>query len=174
MSVISTQWWFNCLNNDGKHFSVTLVMFLRHTTAFLICCWAIVIGICSLLLYRAFRPVPVEERMFVCGNAIMENAHAGDTAFADGKAVFMSNCASCHNPIKDATGPALADIKSFRSEDWICRFLTEPRFTPNDKRAVNLRKSYGLKCMKFPQLSCEEVKALVRYAADHKRPFTIN
>jgi len=28
----------------------------------------------------------------------------------DGKALFQANCASCHNPIKDATGPALQGI----------------------------------------------------------------
>jgi len=32
------------------------------------------------------------------------------TPAASGKAVFISNCAMCHNPVKDATGPALAGV----------------------------------------------------------------
>lgn len=35
----------------------------------------------------------------------------GNTSYAqDGKALFQSNCATCHNPIKDGTGPALKGI----------------------------------------------------------------
>ncbi len=35
----------------------------------------------------------------------------GNTSYAqDGKALFQSNCASCHNPIKDGTGPALKGV----------------------------------------------------------------
>ena len=35
----------------------------------------------------------------------------GNTLFAqDGKALFQSNCATCHNPFKDGTGPALKGV----------------------------------------------------------------
>ena len=30
-----------------------------------------------------------------------------DAGKPDAKAIFMADCASCHNPIKDAVGPAL-------------------------------------------------------------------
>jgi len=40
-------------------------------------------------------------------------------AAPDGKALFQSNCASCHNPLKDATGPALKNIdKTFPNKEW--------------------------------------------------------
>ena len=41
-------------------------------------------------------------------------------AAPDGKALFQSNCASCHNPLKDATGPALkgADAR-VPSKEWL-------------------------------------------------------
>ena len=36
---------------------------------------------------------------------------AGNNLYAqDGKALFQSDCASCHNPIKDGTGPALKGV----------------------------------------------------------------
>ena len=142
----------------------------KHIRGFLICCWLLVTGICGVLLYMAFRPTPMENGPFICGNTLMDNnaAYRSDSAFADGKAVFQNNCASCHNPLKDATGPALADINSFRSQEWICRFLTKPTYIPSDKRAINLRKQYGLKCMKFPQLSCKELEAAVKYIDHYK------
>ena len=140
-------------------------MVLKHLSAFIVCCWILVIGICAMLLYMAFRPLPTHSTTFICGNAFMSNAVSkrNDSTFADGKALFQSNCASCHNPVKDATGPALADIITFRSQEWICKFLTKRKFMPDDARAVSLRKQFGLKCMKFPQLSCEEVQSVVRY-----------
>jgi cytochrome c2 len=30
---------------------------------------------------------------------------------AAGKAIFMGKCASCHNPLKDGTGPALKGLE---------------------------------------------------------------
>ncbi|MCD6011993.1 MAG: cytochrome c [Flavipsychrobacter sp.] len=143
--------------------SVTLAMVLKHIGLFLTCCWVLIIGICGLLLFMAFRTTSIEREPFICGNA----AYLSDSTVTDGKAVFQNNCASCHNPLKDATGPALADIISFRSKEWVCKFLTEPKFIPNDKRAINLRKQYGLSCMKFPQLSCEEINAVLGYFEYH-------
>ena len=32
------------------------------------------------------------------------------SAAPDGKALFQANCASCHNPYKDATGPKLNGV----------------------------------------------------------------
>lgn len=119
-----------------------------------------------MLLFIAFRPSPDENKMFVCGNVPMNDPN--DSVFADGKAIFQSHCASCHHPLRDATGPALGDISSFRSREWLCKFVTRPKFKPNDKRAVNLRKQYGLRCMKFPQLNCKDIDALVRFV-DYKR-----
>src|SRR5690606_11891829 len=44
-------------------------------------------------------------------------------AAPDGKAIFQSNCASCHHPLKDATGPALkgADKKA-PSKEWLVKW----------------------------------------------------
>lgn len=146
-------------------------MFPKHITGFLICCWVVVISICCMLLFMAFRQSPTENKTFVCGNALMGHPEnrLKDSTFAHGKAVFQINCASCHNPVKDATGPALVDISSIRSQEWICIFLTQPKFIPNDERAYTLRKIYGLRCMKFPQLSCAEVQAAVTFIDYYKR-----
>ena len=138
-------------------------MLVKHIGLFLICCWVSVVGISSMLAYKLFHPVitPIQDQVFTCGNASTDRWD--DSTFADGKAIFYNNCASCHNPLKDATGPALGDIGSFRSREWMCKFLTNSKFIPNDKRATNFRKQYGLSCMKFPMLNCHDIEALMAY-----------
>jgi cytochrome c551/c552 len=41
------------------------------------------------------------------------------TAAPDGKALFQANCASCHNPYKDATGPALKGVDRSSSQQRV-------------------------------------------------------
>src|SRR4051812_20940425 len=98
-------------------------MLFKYTGVFLICCWVLITGICGMLLYMFFRPTSIESKTFVCGNAWRDKTtgNGSDSAFADGIAVFNSNCASCHHRLKDVTGPALKDIGSYRTQEWICR-----------------------------------------------------
>lgn len=45
-------------------------------------------------------------------------------AAPDGKALFQANCAACHNPLKDATGPALQGISGRApSKEWIYSWI---------------------------------------------------
>ena len=42
----------------------------------------------------------------------------------DGKALFQANCAACHNPLKDATGPALKGIdERVPSKEWLHKWV---------------------------------------------------
>ena len=42
----------------------------------------------------------------------------------DGKALFQANCASCHNPLKDATGPALKGMdERVPSKEWLYKWV---------------------------------------------------
>lgn len=139
-------------------------MVFKYFAVFIVCCWLIVISVCCWLLYLAFRPNPIESQTFICGNALIDRSlERSDSIFVNGKSLFQNHCSSCHFLIKDATGPALAQICSVRSPYWICRFITEPKFIPNDELAVDLRKQYGLSCMKFPQLNCKDVDAMLRF-----------
>lgn len=42
----------------------------------------------------------------------------------EGKAIFLSRCASCHNVNKVSVGPALAGVDQRRSIEWITKFVT--------------------------------------------------
>ena len=98
------------------------------------------------------------------------------TAFAapDGKALFMSNCASCHNPLKDATGPALQNIdKSFPTKDWGYNWVHNSAavIASGDKTANDIYNKFNKTAMTaFPQLSKEEIDAILSYVDNFKAP----
>ena len=46
-----------------------------------------------------------------------------DSVVRSGEAIFTNNCASCHNGVKDATGPALAFAERRLQKEWIYAFV---------------------------------------------------
>jgi cytochrome c551/c552 len=95
-------------------------------------------------------------------------------AAPDGKALFMSNCASCHNPLKDATGPALKDIdKSFPAKDWVYKWVhnSASLIAANDPTAVAIYNKFNKTQMTaFPQLSNDEIDAILKYVDGYTAP----
>lgn len=96
------------------------------------------------------------------------------SAAPDGKALFMANCASCHNPVKEATGPALQNIdKTFPSKQWGYDWVhnSAKLIAAGDKTAVDIFNKYNKTAMTpFPQLSNEEIDAILKYANEYKAP----
>ncbi len=95
-------------------------------------------------------------------------------AAPDGKALFQSNCASCHNPLKDATGPALQNIdKTFPSKEWGYNWVHNSAavIASGDKTAVDIYNKFNKAAMTaFPQLKNEEIDAILKYVDDFKAP----
>lgn len=92
------------------------------------------------------------------------------TAWAapDGKALFQANCASCHNPLKDATGPALkgADTR-VPSKEWLYKWVKNSAslISSGDKYANDIYNKWNKTAMTaFPTLSNEEIDAIFVYA----------
>ncbi|RYD55299.1 MAG: c-type cytochrome [Sphingobacteriales bacterium] len=88
-------------------------------------------------------------------------------AAPDGKALFQSNCASCHNPLKDATGPALKGVDArVPSKEWLYDWIhNSPKvIASGDKYANDLYNKWGKTVMTpFPSLSTEEIDAIITY-----------
>lgn len=88
-------------------------------------------------------------------------------AAPDGQAIFKSNCASCHNPLKDATGPALQDAdKRVPSKEWLYKWVKNSAsvIASGDKYANDLYNQWGKTAMTaFPNLSNEEIDAVFTY-----------
>src|SRR6478735_4079442 len=63
----------------------------------------------------------------------------------EGKQIFTSRCAACHNVNKTLTGPALAGIKERRSIEWIISFVQSSQtvIKGGDKDAVVLFEKFN-------------------------------
>jgi cytochrome c551/c552 len=90
----------------------------------------------------------------------------------NGQALFSQNCASCHNPFRDGTGPALkgvttrgpwaADKKNLYA--WV---HNPPAFMAKDPYTTQLKSKFGGVVMQsFPSLSEAEIDAIVKYVED--------
>jgi len=96
------------------------------------------------------------------------------SAFAqDGKALFMSNCASCHNPVKDATGPALQGVSGHaHGKEWIYKWVHNPSavIAAGDAHAKELVDKYKVVMTAFPALSTADIDAILKYVDEYKAP----
>lgn len=99
----------------------------------------------------------------------------GNRLFAqDGKALFQTNCASCHSPIKQIIGPALQGVTTRVTDqkllyDWI----------HNNTRVLASGNAYFTKLYNdfnktpmntFPNLSDADIKAILGYVETYKAP----
>jgi mono/diheme cytochrome c family protein len=93
----------------------------------------------------------------------------------DGKVLFQSNCAQCHNPIKVVTGPALKGVTDRVTDrkllhDWIhnnSKVLASGNVYFN-----NLYNQYAKAPMNiFPGLSDGEIDAILNYVNNYAEPF---
>jgi mono/diheme cytochrome c family protein len=95
-------------------------------------------------------------------------------AAPDGKALFQANCASCHNPLKDATGPALQGMsKTFPSKEWGYKWIhnSSALIASGDKTANEIYNKFNKTQMTaFPQLTNEEIDAILKYVDEYKAP----
>jgi cytochrome c2 len=98
-----------------------------------------------------------------------------NTLFAapDGKALFQANCASCHNPLKDATGPALQGAAGRApSKEALYKWVHNPAASmASDPYYKGLAAKWAPTVMTaFPALSTEEIDAILKYTDDYKAP----
>ncbi len=93
-------------------------------------------------------------------------------AAPNGEALFKSNCASCHNPLKDATGPALQNIdKTFPSKEWGYNWIhnSSAVIASGDKTANEIYAKFNKTQMTaFPQLKNEDIDAILDYVDKYK------
>jgi cytochrome c551/c552 len=99
---------------------------------------------------------------------------AGQAFSQDGKALFMANCAQCHNPIKVVTGPALKGVTERVTDhrllhDWIHNNVKV--LASGNTYFNNLYNQYGRAPMNtFPGLSDAEIDAILSYVNNYAEP----
>jgi mono/diheme cytochrome c family protein len=103
---------------------------------------------------------------------LLQSYHSA--AAPDGKALFQANCAACHNPLKDATGPALQGISArVPSKEWIYNWIHNSGnvIASGDKYANDLFAKWNKTQMTaFPSLKTEEIDSIISYVETYKAP----
>lgn len=107
-------------------------------------------------------------------------ANAYEPPVEEGKKIFTTRCASCHNVNKVVTGPALAGVDQRRSMDWIISFVSSSQsmIKKGDKDAVALFQKFNkIPMPDHADLTPDNIKNIVEYikteatASESKTPF---
>lgn len=90
---------------------------------------------------------------------------------ADGEALFKANCANCHKPDADYTGPALQGWSTrIPSPDWVYKWVANPT-QQTDPYATALKAKWKPIIMTgFAGLKKDEIDAILKYVDDYKAP----
>ena len=84
----------------------------------------------------------------------------------EGKTIFLSRCAACHNVNKTIVGPALTGIDQRRPIDWIINFVHSPQSVvkSGDEYAVKLFEKFNKVTMPdHSDLTTDNIKNIVEY-----------
>jgi len=91
----------------------------------------------------------------------------------EGKSIFLSRCAACHNVNKQLTGPALAGVDERRSLDWIIAFVNSSQslIKKGDKEAIALFEKFNKVPMPdHADLTADHIKSIVEYIKAESKP----
>jgi cytochrome c551/c552 len=92
---------------------------------------------------------------------------------ADGEALFKANCASCHKPLEKYVGPALKGAREREPyKGWVYKWIANTTTMVNtDPYAKKLKDEMGGVVMTpFPDLSKEDIDAILDWADSYKAP----
>jgi cytochrome c551/c552 len=91
----------------------------------------------------------------------------------EGKAIFTSRCAACHNVNKTLTGPALAGVHERRSMDWIVKFIksSQALVKAGDKDAIAVYEKFNkIPMPDHSDLSEDNIKSIVEFIKSESKP----
>ncbi len=90
---------------------------------------------------------------------------------ADGEALYKANCASCHKPDKDATGPMLKGARTREpNPEWAYHWVNNTTsMVETDPYAKGLKAKFGSVMTKF-DLPKEDIKAILDWADAYAPP----
>ncbi|MCY1544996.1 Cytochrome c [compost metagenome] len=83
-----------------------------------------------------------------------------------GEQIFIVNCASCHHPFKDATGPAMKGVLTRYSEAWVRKWIKNPAamIASGDPDAIATYNKWNKTAMtSFPNIPPKEMDKLIAY-----------
>lgn len=85
----------------------------------------------------------------------------------DGQALFVQNCSACHQKDRDMVGPALHGVLGRWAGDKgrLYAFIknNQDALAKGDARAIEVKKKWRGAMPAFPQLSDEQIDAILAY-----------
>jgi cytochrome c551/c552 len=90
----------------------------------------------------------------------------------EGKAIFISRCASCHNVNKIVLGPALRGVAERHSEEWIINFVQSSQtvIKGRDKTAIDLYEKFNKVPMPdHADLTAANIKNILAYIKEESQ-----
>jgi cytochrome c2 len=85
-----------------------------------------------------------------------------------GKALFKTNCASCHKLYKKAVGPALHNVVNKYDTEWLYSWIKNSAalIKSGDAQAIAIYEEYNQSNMNsFPQLTNEDIDNILEYTS---------
>ena len=93
---------------------------------------------------------------------------------ADGEALFKANCANCHKPLEDYTGPMLKDARKRAPDpEWVYKWVYNTNsMVETDPYAKALKAKFGsvMTAQNESQVSKEDIKAILDWADAYTPP----
>jgi hypothetical protein len=84
--------------------------------------------------------------------------------FGSGRTLYYYNCASCHHPVKNLTGPSLKEVLQQRNDAWVYQFLTNRKSIVIDSlRMARIKEAGDVTCVEFSNLTKTDVGQIVGY-----------
>ncbi len=99
-----------------------------------------------------------------------------NTFAQDGQAIFKANCASCHKPDADFTGPALKGARQRQAEaglpkDWAHKWVhNTTSMVVTDPYAAKLKAKFNSVMTAFPDLADKDIDAVLDWADKYTPP----
>jgi cytochrome c2 len=86
-----------------------------------------------------------------------------------GKTLFLSKCASCHNIDREMIGPRLSNIlenPQWSDRQQLYKWIRNPeKFMQTNAYTKGLKKEYGTMMLSFPDITDDEIDAIVEYVS---------
>jgi glucose/arabinose dehydrogenase/mono/diheme cytochrome c family protein len=113
------------------------------------------------ITFLAFLFVSCSDKKKEFGMEISTDA----SQITNGKQLFEQHCSSCHQFDQDAIGPNLSGLTRQVESTWIREFIKNPAVVleKKDARALALLEKYRTQMPGFPQLTAQDLDALLSY-----------
>lgn len=109
--------------------------------------------------------------LFSC-NGNKDKTYTAPVEASAGETLFKQNCASCHKPDMDFTGPALSGSTGrWKDKKLLFEFIRNPdKVILKDDYAKALLDKYQAKMTAFPSLTDAEIQSILDYCDAYSKP----